>query len=272
MENLEKVKPDSKKALKEFQQNQVKTNIKLHKIFLLIISIINAFLLIFIIMYKKRISEINNKSNQHTISIKLNQKNNLYQQNSIDHKLVNIFSISSNLYGNKHFSYLFEKSDEVNLVKKFISDFTKKENPTMFLIYQGTKDTDDSPILLDNINYFQNTLFVVGTADGNKFGFFFEKMIFPNNNGYFSSYSNRCFIISFMNKEKYECLNDKKTFEVNKDNLFNIGDGDIIIKHNFLTNNGTINFPFKSFDTNEIKENVFTQYNGEFAISDVEIY
>ena len=175
MENNSRVKSDSKKVLKEFQQKQIKINIKLHIIFLSMIWIINIGLLIFIIMYKKRISDQKSKTNQHTLSIKNTQKNNSYKKNSIDNKLINIFSISSNLYGNRHFSYLFEKSEEVNMVKNFILDFTKKENLTMFLIYQGTKDTDSTLILLDNINYFQNTLFVIGTTDGSKFGFFLDK-------------------------------------------------------------------------------------------------
>ena len=272
MKKNENINPDSKIALKEFHQKQIMTNIKLHIFFLSMISIINICLLNFIIMYKKQISEIKDKSNQRTLSIKYSQKNISYQQNSIDHKLVNILSISSNSYGNFHFSLLFEKSEEVNMIKKFISDFTKIENPTMLLAYQGSTDSDNSLVLLDIINYFQNTLFIIGTKDGNKFGFFFEKMISPNNLGYFESDSNRCFIISFKNKEKYECLQNQKTFEINKNSLFNIGDGDIIIKHNFLTNDGIINFPFKSFDTNGIKENVFTKYNGEFEISDIEIY
>ena len=272
MKKNEKINPESKKALKEFHQKQIKTNIKIHIFFLSMISIINICLLNFIIMYKRQISTIKDKSNQSELSIKHNQKNISYQQNSIDHKLVNILSISSNTYGNSHFSLLFEKSEEVNMVKKFISDFTKIENPTMLLTYQGSTDSDSSLILLDIINYFQNTLFIIGTKDKYKFGFFFEKMIFPNNSGFFVSDSNRCFIISFISKEKYECLDNRKTFEVNKNSLFNIGDGDIIIQHNFWINDGIINFPFKSFDTNGIKENIFTKYNGEFEISDIEIY
>lgn len=272
MKDNDKINPESKKALKEFNKKQIKTNIKIHIFFLSMISIINICLLNFIIMYKKQISIIKNNSNQHSLSIKHSQKNISYQQNTIDHKLVNILSISSNTYGNMHFSFLFEKTEEVNMVKKFIYDFTKIENPAMLLIYQGKSDSDNSLTLLDLINYSENTLFIIETADKNKFGFFFGEMIFPNNKGYFVSDSNRCFIISFINKEKYECINNQKTFEVNKNSLFNIGDGDIIIKHNFLTNNGIINFPFKSFDTNGIKENIFTKYNGEFEISEIEIF
>ena len=41
------------------------------------------------------------------------------------HKFVNILSVISNSYGNFHFYLLFEKSEEVNMVKIFVSDFTK---------------------------------------------------------------------------------------------------------------------------------------------------
>ena len=76
-----------------------------------------------------------------------------------------------------------------------------------------------------------------------------------------------------MNHEKYDCLNNRETFAVNKNSLFNIGEGDIIINYNFLTNGGIINFPFKSFDIPRNFQNLFTNKNkGEFEIKDIEIY
>ena len=39
-----------------------------------------------------------------------------------------------------------------------------------------------------------------------------------------------------------------------------------------MINGGIINFPFKSFDIYGIKNNVFTEYNGEFEIYDIEIF
>ena len=261
------------KALKAFNERLINSNRKLHIFFLSMISVINVCLFHFIILYKNKISEIKVKSNQRASSIKISQKTIMYQQNSIQHKLVNIFSVSNNAFGNPHFSFLLEKSEEVSMIKNYVSDFTKIDNIVMVLAYQGMNDSDDSKIILDIINYFQNTLFVIGVENGYKFGFFFEKSIFANNKGYFSSDSNRCFIFSFVNHEKYDCLNNRETFAVNKNILFNIGEGDIIINYNFLTNGGIINFPFKSFDIPRNFQNLFTNKNkGEFEIKDIEIY
>ena len=272
MKKNENMNSDSIKSLKEFNKKQIQTNIKLHLFFLGMIAVIDVCLFNFILMYKSQISEIKQKSLDRKSSINSGQTDIITQQNSIEHKLVNIFAISINIYGNIHFSLLFEKSEEVSMVKNFMSHFTRIENQELLLIYQGSNDSDDSRILLNIIQYFNNLLIIIGTKEGNKFGFFFEDTIAPNSKGYFSSESDRCFIFSFQNKEKYECLNNGINFEVNKNNLFNIGDGDIIINHNFMTNGGIINYPFKSFDISEIENNAFIENNGKIDIFDIEIY
>ena len=53
-----------------------------------------------------------------------------------------------------------------------------------------------------------------------------------------------------------------------------IGDGDIIIKKNYYSNeeSGVINYPFKSFDISTINNNIFTDKNGAFPVRGVEIF
>lgn len=272
MERKENMNPESIKSLKEFNKKQIKTNIRIHLAFLFMIIIINLCLFNFIIVFQKQISEIKLKSSERKSSINQDTHKLLTKQNSIYHKLVNIFAISLNIYGNTHFSMIFEKSEEVKMVKNCIIDYKKIENPQLLLLYQGMNDSDDSLLLLNIISYWSNLLIIIESNDGNKLGFFFEESISPNNNGYFESESDRCFIISFSNKEKYDCLNNGINLEINKNSLFNIGNGDIIINHKFMTEGGIINFPFKSFDISGIKNNVFTEYNGEFEIYDIEIY
>lgn len=272
MKKNDNMDPKSIKSLKEFNEKQIKANIRLHIIFLSMVTIINICLFQFIIMYKNKIREIKKKSNQRKSSINMGEKNIISLDNSIQNKLVNIFSVSNNAFGNPHFSFLFETSEEVEMIKNYISSFSQIEEPTMTLAYQGINDSDDTRIILDIINYFQNTLFVIGTRNGDKFAFYYQNAIHANNKGYYASYNNRCFIISFLNKEKYNCLDNRETFSVNKNSLFNIGEGDIVINYNFLTKGGIINFPFKSFDVPGNVRNVFTKYNGEFEIKDIEIY
>ena len=262
---------ESIKSLKEFNKKQVESNIKLHKVFLSMIIIVNIILLIFIIMYKLKISLIKLKSDMNSLTLKdkADYLNSAY--GSINHKLTNILAISSNSYGNFHFSMIFENSNEVIFVKEIISENKLKMPFSLLLIYQEQSDSDDSQILLDIINNFSDILILIETKKGEKFGFFFKDEISPNEDGYFESSSNKCFIFSIGSKEKFDCsLN--AMFEVNKDTLFNIGNGDIEIEHNFMINGGNINFPFKSFYLNKPKDSIFSKLNGHFEIKEMEIY
>ena len=122
------------------------------------LTVIDVCLFNFILMYKSQILEIKQKSLERKSSINSGQTDIITQQNSIEHKLVNIFAISISIYSNTHFSLLFEKSEEVSMVKNFISHFTRIENQELLLIYQGSNDSDDSSILLNIIQYFNNLL------------------------------------------------------------------------------------------------------------------
>ena len=60
-------------------------------------------------------------------------------------------------------------------------------------------------------------------------------------------------------------------FQVNKDTLFNIGNGDIEINYNFMTNGGNIKFLFESFGIDENKDSIFNKLKGHFDIQELEI-
>ena len=263
--------PESIKSLKEFNKKRVESNIKLHKVFLSIIIIVNIILSIFIIIYKLKISFIESKSDTNSLTLKEKTDFITSVHGSIMHKLTNIFAISMNAYGNFHFSMIFENSDEVNFVKEILSINEAKEKVSLLLIYQELADSDDSEILLDIIKNFSRTLILIETKNGEKFGFFFEDKIYPVN-GYFESDSNRCFIFSIGNKEKYNCHPKDVMLEVNYDILFNIENGDIVIDHDFMTYGGNIKFPFESFDIAETKDSIFFKLNGYFEIKEMEIY
>ena len=272
MKIKDRMNPESIKSLKEFRQKQIQSNIKYHIAFLIMIATINLCLLFFIITYKNKISEINEKSNQSTSLIKRNKQDILQNQNSIYHKLVNIFSISMNMFGNPHFSFLFEKSEEVSMAKNFIADYAKINNPNLLLIYQSRSDSDDSKTLLHLIDFYPSILILVGTKDRKRFGYYYGNEIKPNKDGFFESDNSSCFIFSFQSKEKFNCLNNGNIMlEINKKYLFNIGNGDIIIHYNFLSNGGIINYQFKSFDIPD-NNNIFTKESGVIEIKEIEIY
>jgi len=266
--NLQSIKP-----LKDLQKHQIHSNIKLHKICLLTIIIIDIILIIFIIAFKSKICKIKLKSNINKLPISWKKINYLSKiDDFINHKLVNIFAISMNSIGNFHFSLIFDNSEEVKMVKKMVKPYKSKEYPYLLLIYQGNIDNDESSIIFELINYYKNTLTIIKTKSEEKFGFFFDQAIIPNKDGFFESNTHNCFIFSFQEKERYYCKITNKTFEVNKQTLFNIGNGDIEINHNFHKYGGKINFPFKSFFIPENKGDIFKKINGHFDIKDIEIY
>ena len=278
IKNNEKMNPESIKSLKEFNKRQVQSNIKIHKIFLSMIIIINISLFGFIFMYKSKISDIKSKLEIHTSKIRENEKYISSLNNMYSHRLVNIFSISINFFGNYHFSLIFDTSEEVKNTKNFISSFTKIENISLELIYQGIYDGDDTEKIMFLIKYLSRILIIVETRNGKKFGFFFNDMIDYEENmeyDYFNSESNNCFLFSLNFNEKYNCNSKgKTTFEINGLGLFNIGNEDIIISHDFNTDGGRINFPLESFDIKErdLGYGMFKNLANQFDIFDIEIY
>ena len=253
-----------------FNKKTIKTYIKFHKILLSTIIIINIVLVFFIIVFKSKISEIKSKSFINSTKPKTNYISTINKP--IHNKLVNIFAISMASCGNFHFSLIFENSDEVNMVKKAIGDFKIEKNPTLLLIYQGATDTDKSSTIFKTIKYYSNTLTLIETKNGEKFAFFFDDRIIPDKNESFESNNYYCFILSFKDKAKYYSKIGNKTFEVNREYLFNIGNGDIVINHNYHTHGGKINFLFKNFYILENKGDVFRKINGHIEIKDIEIY
>ena len=254
-----------------FNKKSFKTYIKIHKILLSITIIINIVLVIFIIVFKLKISEIKSKSFINSINPKsINYISTINKP--ILNKLVNIFAISMSSCGNFHFSLIFENSNEVNMVKEIIGDFKIEKNPNLLLVYQGITETDISSIIFKTIKYYSNTLTLIVTKNGDKFAFFFDGRIIPDKNESFESDNYYCFILSFKDKAKYYSKIVNKTFEVNKEYLFNIGNGDIIINHNYHTYGGNINFPFKNFYIPENKGDLFRKINGHIEVKDIEIY
>ena len=272
MKKSERMNNESVRSLREFNLKQIQSNIRLHIIFLSLIIIVNICLGVFIIIYKNKISQINLKSSKRHKIIDEGKKNITTFTNEIEHKIVNIFAKSLNVYGNLHFSMLFDKSEEVKMVKNFIRNFTTIREPEMILLYQGINDSDDTNIFLSLLSYYINFLLIIGARNGNKYGFYFYETIMYDNKKSFDSYSKNCFLFSFATKQMYKCIGKGKTIEINNNNLFNIGDGDILINYNFRTNGGIFNFPFKTFEVPKSDENIFIGQNGEFQILDIELY
>lgn len=272
-ENMNK---ESIQSLKDFKLKQIKLNKKYYLTFIIFISLINIGLIIFIILFKSRINKINNRFQNNYSYIKDNKNSINNNQISINKKVVNIIATSS-YYGVPHLSYIFEKSEEVQMVKNHLFDFYKEVegksldvNKINFIfVHQGIINGDTFQSLTDNVAIENNILMVIETKNKNKFGFYSDDYILFEN-GYISL-DKKCFIFSFQNKKRYNCNGTGEAFKVNKDYFFNIGNGDIIINNNFFENGGIIKSPLNSFDNGNINSSIFTE-SLEFKIKDVEIY
>ena len=267
---------ESIKSLKENQLKQIQSNIKIHIFFLFIITLIDIGLIIFIVLFKLRILKIENKSKSNYSFIKNNSNTLKTNKMLIEKKVVNI--ISSSFMGIPHFSYIFETSDEVQMVKTHIAEFYKEKkgknldiNKMNFLfMFQGVSDGDNFDSLADKIRFQNNILIIIETKNKNKFGFFSDDYVLIGDEEYISSDKN-CFIFSFRNKQRFDYIGNGTAFQINKDNFYILGNDDVIINNNFHEKGGIINFPFKSFDTKNLKYNIFTE-NEKFQIKDIEIY
>ena len=274
----ENMNDESINVMKNFQNKYKKSNIFLHKIVLAFLFCLNIALLIFIAIYKSKISDIISKN--HTISIILSEDKNsvINNEKKIQKKLVNIFSYLHSL--TYYFSYILETSQEVNLMKKSITSFYQEKNIylnpdnfTMYFRYQGITDGDYSYILYKKINYSYNTFILIEAQNKTKFGFFIQGAIIQESYHKYDDRDNNCFLFFFKSGKIYKCKGDKTKLKIKKDNneILIIGEDDIIIKNHFLGqgNHGKINFPFKSFE-NDINNEI--DLNGEFKINGIEIF
>ena len=278
MNKNENMNNESINAMKDFQKKQIKTNILLHKIIIFFLICINSGILAFIILYKSKISKIiakNSKSLNKFIEDKqmLNKKDT-----QINKKLVNIFSSLRSM--SYYFSYIFETTEEINLMKNSIKEIYKDENITinpeefeMYFKFQGITDGDGYYILKNKINYSCNTFILIEAENKIKFGFFIKGAIIQESYFPYDDRENNCFLLFFNSKKIYKCKGDKTKLKINKNknSIIIIGDDDIIIKDHFLNkgNHGKINFPFKSFE-NGINNEI--ELKGEFQIKGLEIF
>ena len=277
------ISDESIKAMKEFRQKQINTNIKLHKIFLLLILFINIGLTVFIIIYKRKISEIKSRSSNNSDSINSDRDVINKRNTEIEHKIVNVMAYSYN--GLFHFSFILETKSEVDMVKKSLFDFYQEknikintDNINMKFKYQGSIDGDSFSVFKQRINYNTQAFIFFVTDNNNRFGFYFEDLILIDKKNKYASNNNNCFLISFQKDGLFKCIGKNNKLEIKKDDkgMMVIGDGDIIVKNNYIQGDkkmGVINFPFKSFDVSTINTNIFTgEEDGEFNILGIEIF
>ena len=272
------ISEESKNTLRNFRQNQINSSIKLHKIFLTLVILINIGLIFFIFFYKTKISQIKKLSNMHASNINSQDKQIVTKKNYLYNKMVNI--ASTGYYGAFRFSFIFEKSEEIKTVKKIFYNYKNENNNNIynneeiyiFFLYQGITDSDLFTAFLEKIAYFQSLIIMIQTTDGNKFGIFHSGLIAVKNN-YKSEYScGDVFLFTLDNTNIQKFKGEKNAINYKKGYLFSLGDDELIIYDEYFINGGYINFPLKSFDFLNVNNNILTKKNGKFGVKNIEVY
>ena len=265
------INEDSYRTLKIYRQNQIKANIRLHLIFILLLFIIDIGLIIFIIIYKIKLSSLKYKTSQDSNMINSNKDFIDKNQNMITNKYLNI--VAQSPQETIRFSLSLDNSQEVNKIKNNIIKFYKENKNinldinkfSMKFIYQAVMEGDTYTDIKNKINMYSNIFILFEAEEENKFGFFLEEQILFDNKHGFEYNGNNCFIMSFQHEGIFKCIGDKNKLRIkDEDNLLLIGEDDIIIKNKFLffeEKRSMVNFPFKAFDVSTINQNIFTNNN-----------
>ena len=265
------INEDSYRTLKIYRQNQIKANIRLHLIFILLLFIIDIGLIIFIIIYKIKLSSLKYKTSQDSNMINSNKDFIDKNQNMITNKYLNI--VAQSPQETIRFSLSLDNSQEVNKIKNNIIKFYKENKNinldinkfSMKFIYQAVMEGDTYTDIKNKINMYSNIFILFEAEEENKFGFFLGEQILLDNKHGFEYNGNNCFIMSFQHEGIFKCIGDKNKLRIkDEDNLLLIGEDDIIIKNKFLffeEKRSMVNFPFKAFDVSTINQNIFTNNN-----------
>ena len=278
--NNNNINETSLNSLKDFNKKQVSTNIRYHKIFIVLLFVINIGLAIFITFYKLKINKIKSRTNSYTTQLNTDDEKLSNLNSILNHKIVNIACL--NQFGLVKFSYIFETSEEFNTIKDIIYEYKqenenmiiKLENRNIFLLFQGLSDNYEN--FLERISYYWNLAIFIETSDDKKFGVFIVDIIFPDKNDEFKANTKKIFMYSFETKKKYDYIgkgeNVLRINEKDSDKMIIVGDDELIIYKEYYLNGGEINFPMKSFDFSTVNTNVLTGKNGKFNIRNIEAF
>ena len=268
------INEESKNELRNFRQNQIKTNIKLHKVFLILVILINIGFIFFIFFYKSKISQIKKMTTSHISNINSEDTQLATQKASLDRKIVNIGSIGS--FSGFRFSFIFEKSEEFQHLKNIISNYKKEKGNNIdkmevIFIYNGYTDSDNYNNFIEKISYTDEIVIMIETIDGNKFGIYHGGIIMSKNYKFDSECKN-VFLFTLDNNKIYKFKGEKKSLNLNKEKILSLGDDELVIYNEYYKNGGYIDFPLKSFDFSSINNNILTKNNGKFKINNIEVY
>ncbi len=269
----------SLKSIEEYNKSIKEWNIKMHKLCIILLVLINICLIGFLFVYKYQISSlliINGNQSKEIISEEKIKKD-YYSQT--DYMLVNILaSIGYDYY----FSFFFSNLDDINklkdiIIKSSVIENIKKEDIHPLILataayYEITIDT-----FREKICWLPNILILIETDENKKFGIFWTTEIEDIGSDNVTTYikDKKSFMFSFDTGKIFKVKSNAEYsvhIPTEGNVLLNVGNGDLIISTSFLSeeSKSKSNFPV-SFESNGEVTNPFTS-NGDINILEFEIY
>ena len=282
-QNLRKVKGtiDNKslKSIEEYNKSLKEWNMKMHKLCISLLILINICLVGFLLVYKYQISSLSIMNGNQSKEIISEEKIRNDYNSQIDHMLINILE---NVGYDYYFSFFFSNLDDINklkdiIIKSSVIENIKKEDIHPLILataayYEITIDT-----FREKICWLPNILILIETDENKKFGIFWTTEIEDIGSDNVTTYikDKKSFMFSFDTGKIFKVKSNAEYsvhIPTEGNVLLNVGNGDLIISTSFLSeeSKSKSNFPV-SFESNGEVTNPFTS-NGDINILEFEIY
>ena len=272
-----KINKESIKSIDDYNKQIKEWNIKMHKICISLLIIINICLICFLFLFNYQINLISLNNS--------NQLNEILNEEKIKKELsIQINYMFVNLYSNKGFdnllySYFIKNMEEMNRIKDLLIstrglDVHNRSSIHPVMIFSKYNLPFKKENLREILLYIPNIMILIETFEKKRFGFFWSVAISRHLT---TIKDNNAFIFEFDTGKKY-MVKDTAEYAIffpddpNSDILFKIGDGDFIIYKSCIEKNDKCKSDFpESYERNGAINNPFTS-NGEFNILDFEVF
>ena len=265
---------ESKQAFHEYEQNQKERNIKMHKIIIAFISLINIILFLFVILYKYQISKLRTSSiaTQNELTRVKNETEKTFKKTIHNILNINAFYNSDSIF----FSMVLKSMNDIDVLKEFL---IQKENVHFAMLYQSF-DGDLKDRIIEFCDNYENLLILIQTRQDARFGGYINVKDVTFNKAEIESdvriIDNDAFLFSLDKKQKYQVKNGNNAFFILKDGIFKFGEEDLVIGNDYLIGkNSYSRFPKDYMGEDKTSSGINPLIDGEdemFEISEIEIY
>ena len=276
----ENINEKSKMSLEEFNKKNLKSNILIHKIFLVVCILINIILFIFIISYLYKISSLQEFETYSTFNYKIKDQHLSNMQKEISHKFVNL--ILRCYDKDLCFSHTFKNTTELDATLDdlgIVNPLIKKVR-RLYLVYTSTfieKPEKKYSNFMENefinlgIRYYFKFFIVIETFSKTKYGIYvwsekINEIEFP-----VCFKKDEVYFYSFKNRKIYEYKGNECALKITKKYDFILGDDDFILHNQFVEDDIVINSNLSSFKELN-SDNSADEEIGKFGVRHLEFF